>query len=132
MIIKGRSRHMRHVSRTQRTLFFRLIVPGRTFFLGGVRVWRSRRGLGSRRLCGRRRKPRLEPDVRSSRCVIIRQIPNATPFRVATFTRTTPPFHKMPNTTPLGRLPTGTIIWKIGVRTGIECSKASIWIRIFQ
>ena len=28
------------------------------------------------------------------RCVIVREIPNATPFRVATFTRTTPPFQK--------------------------------------
>ena len=45
---------------------------------------------GSQRLCGRRRKPRLEPDVRSSRFVIVREIPNATPFRVATFTRTIP------------------------------------------
>ena len=52
-------------------------------------VWRSRRGLSSRRLCGRGRKPRLEPDVRSSRFVSVREIPNATPFRAATFTRTT-------------------------------------------
>ena len=58
-------------------------------------VWRSRRGSGSRRMSGRRRKARLEPDVRSSRFVIAREIPNATPFRVATFTRTTPPFHKI-------------------------------------
>ena len=50
-------------------------------------------------MCGRRRKLRLEPDNRSSRFVIVREIPNATPFRVSTFTRTTPPFHKMPNAT---------------------------------
>ena len=31
------------------------------FFRPSVAAWRSRRGLGSRRLCGRRRKPRLEP-----------------------------------------------------------------------
>ena len=50
----------------------------------------------------RRGTPRLEPDVRSSRFVIVREIHDATPFRVATFTRTTPPFHEMPNTTPIG------------------------------
>ena len=81
-----------------------------------VPVWRSRRGLGSRRLCRRTRKPRLEPDVRPSRFVIVCEIPNATPLRVAAFTRTTPPFHKMPNATPFGRLPTGAIGRKKGVR----------------
>ena len=37
------------------------------------------------------------------------------PFGVATFTRTTPPFHKMPNATLIGLLPTGTIGRKKGV-----------------
>ena len=66
-------------------------------------------------MCGRRRRPRLEPDVRSSRYVIVREIPNATPFRVATFTRTTLPFHEMPNATPIGLFPTGTLVRKKGV-----------------
>ena len=96
------------------TPFFRLIVPGtHAFFWShfGDRdgVW------GSRRLCGRRRKPRLEPDVRSNRFVIVREISNGTPFRVATFTRATPPFHEMPNTSPIGLFPTGTINRKNGV-----------------
>ena len=74
-----------------------------------VPFWRSRRGLGSRRLCGRRRRHRLELEVRSSRFVIVREIPNATPFRVATFTRTTPPVPKNAKrdayrTFPQGRL----------------------------
>ena len=57
------------------TLFFRPMAPARTLF------WWSHFGdRGSRRLCGRRRKPRLEPDVRSSRFVIVCEIPNATPF----------------------------------------------------
>ena len=42
-----------------------------------------------------------------------REIHNATRFRVATFTRTTPPFHEMPTTTPARTsslsLPTATI-----------------------
>ena len=71
-----------------------------THFFFWFPVWRSRRDSGSRRLCGRRRKPKLEPDV--SRFVIVREIPNATLFRVSTFTRRTPPFHKMPNATPVG------------------------------
>ena len=57
----------------------------------------------------------LEPDVRSSRFVVVRDILNATPLRAATFTRTTPPLHKMPNATPIGLLPTGTINRKNGV-----------------
>ena len=69
------------------TPFFRTSGAERTFFW--CPVWRSQRGEGSRRLCGRRRKPRLEPDIRSSRFVIVREIPNAPPLRVATFTRTT-------------------------------------------
>ena len=77
-------------------------------------------GKGSRRLCGRRRKPRLEPDVRSSRFVIVREIPDATPFRVATFTRTTLPIHKMPNATPIGLFPTGTLVRKKEVRLSIN------------
>ena len=69
------------------TPFFRTSGAERAFFW--CPVWRSQRGQGSRRLCGRRRKPRLEPDIRSSRFVIVREIPNAPPLRVATFTRTT-------------------------------------------
>ena len=82
----------------------------RTFFFG------ARFGEGSRRLCGRRRRPRVEPDVRSSRFVIVRDIPNATPFRVATFTWTTLPMHRMPNATPIGLFPTGTLVRKKEVR----------------
>ena len=65
-------------------------------------------GFGSRRLRGRRRKPSLEPAVRSSRFVIVREIQNATPFGVATSTRTILPFQKMPNATPAGLFPNGT------------------------
>ena len=42
-------------------------------------------------------------------------IPNATPYRVATFTLTTTPFHNMPNATPIGLLPTGTFVRRNGV-----------------
>ena len=44
-----------------------------------------------------------------------REIKTATRFRVATFTRTILPFHKMPNTTPIGLFPTTTINRKNGV-----------------
>ena len=80
-----------------------------------ARFWRSRRVWGRDGCAERRRKPRLEPDVRSSRIVIEHEIPNATPFRVATFTRTILPFHKMPNTTPIGLFPTTTLNRKKGV-----------------
>ena len=49
------------------------------------------------------------------RCVIVREIHNATRFRVATFTRKTPPFHKMPNATLIGLLLTGTLDQRKGV-----------------
>ena len=51
------------------------------------------------------------------RCVIVREIETATRFRAATFTRTIPPFHKIPNTTPIGLFPTTTINGKKGVMT---------------
>ena len=46
------------------------------------------------------------------RCVIVREIHNATRFWVATFTRTTRPFLKMLNATPIGLFPTGTLYRK--------------------
>ena len=96
-----------------RTRFFLLIAPARTLFF--VSFWRSRRGLGSRRLCGRRRKPRLEPDVRSSRFVIVREIPNATPFRVATFTGRRPRSIKCQTRRLSELFPIGTTNRKNGV-----------------
>ena len=104
----------RSVTSDHTPFFLLLIAPARTIWV--VPFWPSRRGFGSRRLCGRRRKPRLEPDVRSGRFVIVREIPNAAPFRVATFTRATPSFQKMPNATPIGLFPTGTINKKNRVR----------------
>ena len=38
----------------------------------------------------------------------------ATRFRIATITRKTPPFHKIPNATPIGLFPTSTLVRKKG------------------
>ena len=113
--IQSKLRQVDHLlHRRSPTPFFRTSGAERTFFW--CPVWRSQRSEGSRRLCGRRRKPRLEPNVRSSRFVIVREIPNATPFRVATYTPTTLPFQKMPNAMPIGLFPTSTLVRKKEVR----------------
>ena len=94
------------------TPFFLLIVPRRTLFLvpslAFVTVFRVATTVRTKTKTQAWARRQIQP-LRDC------EIPNGTPFRVATFTRKTPPFHKMPKTTPNGLLPTGTINRKKGV-----------------
>ena len=99
------------------TPFFRRIVEPRAFFW--FTVWQSRRGIEGRDGCADvfdcwmdgkidgRPTPIWGPfftvgctTQSQVRHGATRDIHNATRFGVATFTRRTPPFHKMPTTTP--------------------------------
>ena len=96
------------------TPFFGPIAPARTLFFGPILAIEGRDGCADED-----ENPGLSQtsDPAASWLYVKSQTPRA--LRVATFTRRTPPFHRSPNTTPIGLLHTDAIGRKKGVSRNI-------------
>ena len=73
----------------------------------------------------RKLRHRLERNVRSKRFAIFRDLPNVTPFRVATSGRKTAPFSKMANSTPIRNFSKATFHRRKGATAKVKRPK--IW-----
>ena len=72
----------------------------------------------------RKLRHKLERNVRSKRFVILRDLPNVTPFRVATSGRKTAPLSKMANSTPIRTFPNATFHRRKGATAKVKRPKS--------